>query len=127
MRRTNSYYRYLSLKVKHIKIKVLFSLLLILNAYFIRAKVLGLPHRIVEMVPGKPVFLMTWEGEDPSLPSLLLNSHTDVVPVYPDQWKHDPFEAVKEENGDIYARGTQVNKMNNFCYYKWRAISDLQK
>ncbi len=116
MRRTNSSYRYLSLKVKHIKIKVLFSLLLILNASFIRANVLGLPHRIVEMVPGKPVFLMTWEGEDPSLPSLLLNSHTDVVPVYPDQWKHDPFEAVKEENGDIYARGTQVNRLNNFCY-----------
>jgi len=26
---------------------------------------------------------MTIEGTDPSLPSLLLNSHTDVVPVYP--------------------------------------------
>ena len=116
MRRNNCYYRSISLKVKIIKIKVLFSLLLILNAYFFRANVLGLPHRIVEMVPGKPVFLMTWEGEDPSLPSLLLNSHTDVVPVYPDQWKHDPFEAVKEENGDIYARGTQVNRLNNFCY-----------
>ena len=44
------------------------------------------------------------------LPTLLLNSHTDVVPVYPDQWKHDPFAAVKEENGDIYARGTQDMK-----------------
>ena len=53
---------------------------------------------------------MTWEGEDPSLPSLLLNSHTDVVPVFPESWKHDPFAAVKEENGDIYARGTQDMK-----------------
>ena len=53
---------------------------------------------------------MTWEGEDPSLPSLLLNSHTDVVPVFPESWKYDPFEAVKEENGDIYARGTQDMK-----------------
>ena len=59
---------------------------------------------------GKPIFLMTWEGEDPSLPSLLLNSHTDVVPVFPESWKHDPFAAVKEENGDIYARGTQDMK-----------------
>ncbi len=59
---------------------------------------------------------MTWEGTDPSLPSLLLNSHTDVVPVYPDQWKYDPFEAVKEANGDIYARGTQVKPI--FCYRK---------
>ncbi len=25
-------------------------------------------------------------------------------------WKYDPFEAVKEENGDIYARGTQDMK-----------------
>ena len=28
------------------------------------------------------VHIMTWEGTDPSLPSLLLNSHTDVVPVF---------------------------------------------
>ena len=41
---------------------------------------------------------MTWPGTDPSLPSLLLNSHTDVVPVYPECWKHDPFEAVKGQN-----------------------------
>ena len=27
-----------------------------------------------------------------------------------DFWKHDPFEALKEENGDIYARGTQDMK-----------------
>ena len=26
--------------------------------------------------------VMTWQGKDSSLPSVLLNSHTDVVPVY---------------------------------------------
>ena len=26
-----------------------------------------------------------------------------------EHWKYDPFAAVKEENGDIYARGTQVS------------------
>lgn len=35
------------------------------------------------MVPNKDIAIMTLEGEDPTLPSLLLNSHTDVVPVYP--------------------------------------------
>ena len=27
-----------------------------------------------------------------------------------EHWKHDPFAAVKEPNGDIYARGTQDMK-----------------
>ena len=38
---------------------------------------------IWQMVAKKPIFIMTWEGKDPSLSSLMLNSHTDVVPVYP--------------------------------------------
>jgi acetylornithine deacetylase/succinyl-diaminopimelate desuccinylase-like protein len=33
------------------------------------------------MVPGKPIVLLTWEGKDPHLPAILLNSHVDVVPV----------------------------------------------
>jgi len=33
--------------------------------------------------PDKPVFLMTVEGKNPKLPSVLLNSHIDVVPVFP--------------------------------------------
>ena len=61
-------------------------------------------------IVGKPIFIMTWPGTEPELPTLLLNSHTDVVPVFPESWKYDPFEAVKEPNGDIYARGTQDMK-----------------
>ena len=34
-------------------------------------------------VSGKPIAVLTWEGKEPSLPSLMLNSHTDVVPVFP--------------------------------------------
>lgn len=75
-----------------------------------QAKRLDLDYHVTEMVPGKPIFVMTWPGLEPELPSILLNSHTDVVPVYPEFWKHDPFEAVKEENGDIYGRGTQDMK-----------------
>ena len=38
---------------------------------------------LFQVHPGRVVFYMTWVGEDPSLKSILLNSHTDVVPVYP--------------------------------------------
>lgn len=32
-------------------------------------------------------------------------------------WKYDPFEAVKDEKGDIYARGTQVYKPYSITLY----------
>lgn len=80
------------------------------------AKEVGLSFRTVVMVPGKEVAIMTWEGTNPELPTVLLNSHTDVVPVYPDQWKVDPFSAEKMENGDIYARGTQDMKSVGIQY-----------
>jgi len=75
-----------------------------------QANSLGLPYRITECVPGKPIFVMTWSGTDPSSPSIMLNSHTDVVPVFPEHWKYEPFSAEKESNGDIYGRGTQDMK-----------------
>uniref|UniRef100_A0A0D3H224 N-acyl-aliphatic-L-amino acid amidohydrolase n=1 Tax=Oryza barthii TaxID=65489 RepID=A0A0D3H224_9ORYZ len=40
----------------------------------------GLEARTLELVAGKPLLLLRWPGRRPSLPSLLLNSHTDVVP-----------------------------------------------
>lgn len=61
-------------------------------------------------MPGRPVIVMTIPGKDASLPSVMLYSHTDVVPTFPEHWKHDPFAAHKEENGDIYGRGTQVGE-----------------
>lgn len=75
-----------------------------------QAEVLQLPWKITECVAGKPIFVLTWEGTEPSLPSLMLNSHTDVVPVFPEHWKYEPFSAHKEDNGDIYGRGTQDMK-----------------
>lgn len=53
-----------------------------------------------------PVVLMTWKGQQPELPSILLNSHMDVVPVAEGYWKYPPFGAHIDENGNIYARGT---------------------
>ncbi|XP_078340766.1 aminoacylase-1-like isoform X2 [Crassostrea virginica] len=68
---------------------------------------------------------MTIPGSDPTLPSVMLNSHTDVVPVFPDQWVCDPFEAKKMDNGDIYARGTQDMKSVGIQYME--AIRKLRK
>ena len=53
---------------------------------------------------------MTWVGTDPSAASVMLNSHTDVVPVYPEHWTYEPFSAFKDEKGNIYGRGTQDMK-----------------
>jgi len=36
----------------------------------------------VQFKPDKPVFVMSWEGKNPKLASILLNSHMDVVPVF---------------------------------------------
>lgn len=47
-----------------------------------QANSLGLPIRVYEVVPQKPIVVLTWEGKDPKLPSVLLNSHMDVVPVF---------------------------------------------
>eukprot|EP01116_Phalansterium_solitarium_P018824 TRINITY_DN510_c1_g1_i1.p1 TRINITY_DN510_c1_g1~~TRINITY_DN510_c1_g1_i1.p1 ORF type:complete len:410 (+),score=169.18 TRINITY_DN510_c1_g1_i1:50-1279(+) len=89
-----------------------------------RAEDYGLQFQRLEFHPGKPIALLTWEGSDPSLPSVLLNSHTDVVPVDRSKWRYDPFEAVKEENGDIYARGTQ--DMKSVCIQHIEAVGKLK-
>lgn len=80
---------------------------------------------VTASAPGKPVVIITFIGTDPDLPSLLLNSHTDVVPVFPEYWKYDPFSAHKEDNGDIYGRGTQDMKCVGIQYLE--AIKRLRK
>lgn len=47
-----------------------------------QAMELDLPIHIYELEAGKPIVIITWLGEEPGLPSILLNSHMDVVPVY---------------------------------------------
>lgn len=64
----------------------------------------------------KPVAIITWLGTDISLPSILLNSHMDVVPVFEQHWTHPPFEAEIDENGNIYGRGTQDMKSVGMQY-----------
>lgn len=42
---------------------------------------LNFPPGRPQVAPGRVVTVLTWPGTDPKLSSLLLNSHTDVVPV----------------------------------------------
>ncbi|OAE25121.1 hypothetical protein AXG93_3217s1370 [Marchantia polymorpha subsp. ruderalis] len=73
----------------------------------------------------KPFLIVTWRGTDPGLPSILLNSHTDVVQADPSNWRHDPFCAFMEENGDIFARGAQDCKDSGMHYLE--AIRELKR
>uniref|UniRef100_A0A3Q3FZW0 N-acyl-aliphatic-L-amino acid amidohydrolase n=1 Tax=Labrus bergylta TaxID=56723 RepID=A0A3Q3FZW0_9LABR len=66
--------------------------------------------------PGRVVCIMTWEGTNDTLKSILLNSHTDVVPVYQEHWKYDAFSAFKDAEGNIYARGSQDMKCVTIQY-----------
>ncbi|XP_066909252.1 aminoacylase-1-like [Halyomorpha halys] len=75
-----------------------------------RADQYGLKTQIFRLDEKRPVLIVTLEGSEPNLPSILLNSHTDVVPVFEDQWSYDPFGAEMDEEGNIYARGSQDMK-----------------
>lgn len=82
-----------------------------------QAKSLSLQPQILEFVPGKPLVLLKWPGKDPRLPSILLNSHTDVVPSENHKWAHHPFSAhLDPSTGNIYARGSQDMKCVGIQY-----------
>ncbi|GBP70353.1 Aminoacylase-1 [Eumeta japonica] len=84
-----------------------------------------LKSRVIELVKGKPVVVITWPGTDPDLPSILLNSHMDVVPVYEEHWTYPPFSAHIDEKGDIYARGAQ--DMKGVAIQQMEAVRRLKK
>jgi len=63
-----------------------------------------------------PLLVMTWLGSQPDLPSIMLNSHTDVVPVFEEYWSHPPFAADVDEEGRIFARGSQDTKALGMMY-----------
>jgi aminoacylase len=65
--------------------------------------------RVLVLPSGFPVLVATVVGLEPALPSVLLNSHTDVVPVQRECWSVDPFAAVQAD-GKIYGRGAQDMK-----------------
>lgn len=64
----------------------------------------------------KPVCVITWRGSEPDLPTILLNSHMDVVPAYDEQWSHPPFAAEIDADGNIFGRGSQDMKCIGMQY-----------
>ncbi|KAH7704446.1 Protein C10C5.4 [Aphelenchoides avenae] len=80
------------------------------------AKEMGVEAWTHECVIGKPFVGMTIPGQDPSLPSLVLYSHTDVVPTFPEEWSYDPYSGYKDAEGNIFGRGAQDTKCLGIQY-----------
>src|ERR671913_1261005 len=57
-----------------------------------------------EPTAGRASFVARIPGSDPTAPSLCLMGHTDVVPVNPDGWTHDPFGG-ELIDGEVWGRG----------------------
>ncbi|KAF6174136.1 hypothetical protein GIB67_033668 [Kingdonia uniflora] len=86
------------------------------NFILSQAKSLNLESQTLEFVKGKPVIILKWSGKNQNLPSIMLNSHTDVVPAEFHKWVHSPFDAHIDGGGDIYARGSQDMKCVGLQY-----------
>lgn len=77
----------------------------------------GFISTIIKLPSGNPVIIITCQGTDQQLPSLLLNHHMDVVPVGDvKDWSVDPF-AAKIINGVLIGRGTQDMKGIGMVHY----------
>ena len=70
----------------------------------------GLDSVTIEPVPDRGSIIARIEGSDPNAPSLCLMGHTDVVPVNPEGWRHDPFGG-ELIDGEIWGRGA-VDMLN---------------
>ncbi|XP_075039908.1 aminoacylase-1-like isoform X2 [Mixophyes fleayi] len=88
----------------------------IVRFLFKMAKEIGLESKKLEFSPGKTIVILTWKGSQPHLKSVILNSHTDVVPVFEEFWTYPPFSAHKDKDGNIYGRGTQDMKSVTIQY-----------
>src|SRR3989475_11519126 len=66
--------------------------------------VAGAEMKRYEPVPGRSSLVLRIEGSDPKAPSLHFMGHTDVVPVTPSGWRHDPFGG-ELIDGEVWGRG----------------------
>jgi aminoacylase len=69
----------------------------------------GLAFERHEFAPGHPTLVLTWRGTRPDLPSVVLSSHMDVVPVDDARWTVPPWDGALQD-GRIYGRGAQDMK-----------------
>lgn len=83
---------------------------------------LGLVPRTIESAPGRASVVARVEGEDPSLPAMVLHGHLDVVPADPRNWSVDPFEGVIRD-GLLWGRGAV--DMKNMDAMIMTAIAEL--
>ncbi|HAY68102.1 MAG: M20/M25/M40 family metallo-hydrolase [Acidimicrobiaceae bacterium] len=87
------------------------------NARLLRDELegIGVDFEVIEPAPGRSSMIARYEGTDPNAPSLCLMGHTDVVPVSPDGWMHDPFggELITADDGtpEVWGRGA-VDMLN---------------
>ena len=70
----------------------------------------GLDVEHYEPTPGRRSVVARIEGSDPDAPTLCLMGHTDVVPVSPAGWHHDPFGG-ELIDGEVWGRGA-VDMLN---------------
>jgi acetylornithine deacetylase/succinyl-diaminopimelate desuccinylase-like protein len=70
----------------------------------------GVDLQRYEPLPGRQSLVARIEGRKPGAPGLLLMGHTDVVPVNPDGWRHDPFGG-ELIGGEVWGRGA-VDMLN---------------
>ncbi len=63
----------------------------------------GLEPEVLDSAENRANVVCRLRGNGDKAP-ILLNGHLDVVPVEPDKWSCDPFEAI-EKDGCIYGRG----------------------
>jgi acetylornithine deacetylase/succinyl-diaminopimelate desuccinylase-like protein len=70
----------------------------------------GLELERYEPAAGRTSLVTRIEGTDPHAPTLLLMGHTDVVPVNPAGWRHEPFGG-ELIDGEVWGRGA-VDMLN---------------
>jgi acetylornithine deacetylase/succinyl-diaminopimelate desuccinylase-like protein len=64
----------------------------------------GLDGTVVEAAPTRANLITRLAGRDPTMPPLMLSSHTDVVPVEAGRWSRAPFGG-EVADGCIWGRG----------------------
>lgn len=85
----------------------------------------GFSSQKIELASGFPALIITYEGSEPALPSLVLNHHMDVVPApYTAEWSSLPFAGEIRE-GMMIGRGTQDMKgVGVLHYFALKALKD---
>lgn len=77
-----------------------------------------------EAAPGRGSMVARIAGRDPDAPTLLLMGHTDVVPVTPEGWTHDPFGG-ELIDGEVWGRGAiDMLNLTSSMAVVFRALAD---